>query len=167
MHNRAMLVPIAVITYALSTICVAQGPNRSDSAGIDALVAKANAGNPEAEFKMGVKYELGAQVPKDPSKAAEWYRKAAEKGYLEAQHSLGVLYEFGNGVPLDYATAAQWYSKAADKGFAPAEFSLGLCYVHGKGVPQDYDKALYWYQKAAEQRNSDALSPAKKFVWGK
>jgi len=162
MRKRGMLMPVAVIIYVLSTICVAQGPGNpgaaAPAAGIDsALMAKANAGNPEAEFKVGTKYELGAQVQKDPVKAAEWYGKAAEKGYPQAQHSLGVLYEFGNGVPLDYGTAVQWYRKAADKGFSPAQFSLGLCYVHGKGVPQDFDKALYWYQKAAEQKNSDAL----------
>jgi len=159
------MVPALVITYVLTTICAAQGPSAPRAAGataqvpgIDpALMAKANAGNPEAEFKVGAQYELGARLQKDPTKAADWYRKAAEKGYPQAQHSLGVLYEFGNGVPLDSATAAQWYRKAAEKNFAPAQFSLGLCYVHGKGVPQDFDKALMWYQKAAEQKNSDAL----------
>lgn len=162
MRKRGILLSVLVITCVLSTTCVAQGAGRpaaaASAAGIDStLMAKANAGNVEAEFMVGTKYELGAQVPKDPAKAAEWYRKAADKGYPQAQHSLGVLYEFGNGVPLDYATAIQWYRKAADMGFSPAEFSLGLSYVHGKGVPQDFDKALFWYQKAAEQRNSDAL----------
>lgn len=162
MRKGAINASILAIVFELSTLCLAQGPARAiagaSGAGIDpALLAKANAGNVDAEFKVGVQYELGARVPKDSAKAAEWYRKAAEQGYPQGQHSLGVLYEFGNGVPLDYATAAQWYRKAAEKGFAPAQFSLGLCYVHGKGVPQDFDKALMWYQKAAEQKNADAL----------
>jgi hypothetical protein len=120
-------------------------------------MAKATAGNADAEFRVGTKYELGADVPKDPAQAATWYRKAAEQGYPQAQHSLGVLYESGNGVLADLATAAQWYRKAAEQGFAPAQFSLGLCYVHGKGVAQDFAQALAWYQKAAQQKNSDAL----------
>ena len=171
MAKRRISMPAAAVITAISTICAAQAPARaanpggtapaavvSHTAGIDpALLTRATAGNPEAEFKVGAQYEVGARVEKDPAKAADWYRKAAEKGYPQAQHSLGVLYEFGNGVPTDYSAAADWYRKAAEKGFAPAEFSLGLCYVHGKGVPQDFDKALGWYQKAAEQKNSDAM----------
>lgn len=162
MHTRGIALSVLVLTTLASTTSFAQASAPagavSATAGIDpALMAKANAGNPEAEFMVGTKYELGAQVTKDPAQAAVWYRKAAEKGDVRAEHSLGVLYEFGNGVPADLTTAVQWYRKAAEKGFAPAEFSLGLCYAHGKGVPQDYKQALAWYESAAQQRNSDAL----------
>lgn len=156
-HMKNLGTPIAILVMiALSMISAAQ--SSTAAAGIDpALLARANAGNADAEFRVGVQYELGAKVKKDPAQAAAWYRKAAENGDVRAQHSLGVLYEFGTGVPTDYAQAAQWYQRAAERGFAPAQFSLGLCYVHGKGVPQDFDRALAWYMKAADQRNSDAL----------
>ncbi|HEY1984624.1 MAG TPA: tetratricopeptide repeat protein [Terracidiphilus sp.] len=146
---------LALVTM-MTTICSGQSP--APPSGMDAaLMAKASAGNADAEFRVGTQYELGAHVAKDPAQAMTWYRKAAEQGFAPAQHSLGVLYEFGNGVPADPATAAQWYRKAAEQGFAPAQFSLGLCYVHGKGVPQDFGQALAWYGKAAQQKNSDAL----------
>ena len=160
MSRCAKLMAVPVLMIMITTICSGQGPAQgpAKTAGIDpALMAKANAGNAEAEFLVGTKYELGAQVPKDPGQAAAWYRKAADKGYPQAEHSLGILYEFGTGVPADPATAAQWYRKAAEQGFAPAQFSLGLLYVHGKGVPQDFAQALAWYGKAAQQKNSDAL----------
>lgn len=134
------------------------GQNEAKRSGIEpSLLAKANAGNPDAEFRVGVEFELGGHVPKDPAKAAEWYRKAADQGDVKGEHSLGVLYESGTGVPLDYARAAELYRKAAEKGFAPAEFSLGVCYAHGQGVPQSFEHALEWYRKAAEQNNTDAL----------
>lgn len=156
MSSRAKLMAVPALMIVITTICSGQSPAKT--AGIDpALMAKANAGNAEAEFLVGAKYELGAQVPKDPAQAAAWYRKAADKGYPQAEHSLGILYEFGTGVGMDPATAAQLYRKAADQGFAPAQFSLGLLYAHGKGVPQDITQALAWYQKAAQQKNSDAL----------
>lgn len=156
MSSRGKLMTALALMVVISTICYGQGPARNG--GIDpTLMAKATAGNPDAEFRVGVQYEVGANVATDPAQAAAWYRKAADKGFAQAEHSLGVLYEFGNGVPEDYATAAQWYRKAAEQGFAPAQFSLGLCYVHGKGVPQDFGKALEWYEKAAQQKNSDAL----------
>jgi uncharacterized protein len=156
MSSCAKLMTVLALIVVISMICHGQGTDRTS--GIDpTLMAKATAGNPDAEFRVGVQYEVGAHVAKDPAQAAAWYRKAADKGFAQAEHSLGVLYEFGNGVPVDNAEAAQWYRKAAEKGFAPAQFSLGLCYVHGRGVPQDFGKALEWYGKAAEQHNSDAL----------
>jgi TPR repeat protein len=156
MNNRRTSGTFLAIIALLSIIAVTQAS--SQAAGMDAtLLAKANAGNPDAQFRVGVQYELGSRVKKDPAQAATWYRKAAEKGDVRAQHSLGLLYELGNGVPTDFAQATQWYQMAAENGFAPAQFSLGLCYVHGKGVPQDFDRALAWYMKAADQKNSDAL----------
>ena len=162
MHTRGILLSLLALTTLVSNTSSGQASAPADptavAAGIDrALLAKANAGSPDAEFLIGTKYELGAQVKKDPVQAAAWYRKAAEKGDVRAQHSLGVLYEFGNGVPADPGSAVEWYRKAAEKGFAPAEFSLGLCYAHGKGVPKDYKQAIAWYESAAQQRNSDAL----------
>jgi TPR repeat protein len=156
MNSRWKLRTALAFVTMITTICSGQSP--AQPSGIDpVLMAKANAGNPDAQFRVGVQYELGAHVTKDPAQAAVWYRKASDQGYAQAQHSLGVLYESGNGVPLDPATAAQWYRKAAEQGFAPAEFSLGLCYVHGVGVPLDFGQAIAWYEKAAQQNNSDAL----------
>ena len=154
--NSSQLRTALVLVTMITAICSGQSP--AQPSGIDpSLMAKASAGNPDAQFRVGAQYELGAHVTKDPAQAAAWYRKAADQGYPQAQHSLGVLYEFGTGVPADPATAAQWYRKAAEQGFAPAQFSLGLCYVHGKGVPQDFGQALAWYGKAAQQKNSDAM----------
>ena len=156
MKNRWKFRNALVLAIITTTICIGQSP--ATPSGIDAaLQAKASAGDPDAQFRVGVQYELGARVTKDPAQAAVWYRKAADHGFAQAQHSLGVLYELGNGIPADPATAALWYRKAAGQGFAPAQFSLGLCYAHGKGVPQDYGQAIAWYEKAAKQNNSDAM----------
>ncbi|MDR0454303.1 MAG: SEL1-like repeat protein [Deferribacteraceae bacterium] len=37
-------------------------------------------------------HRLGLGVPKDYAKAAEWYIKAANKGYVNAQNNLKALY---------------------------------------------------------------------------
>ena len=156
MNSRWKLRTALALVTMIATVC--SGQSLAQPSGIDsALMAKASAGNPDAQFRVGAQYELGAHVTKDPAQAAAWYRKAADQGFAQAQHSLGGLYELGNGVPADPTTAAQWYRKAAEQGFAPAQFSLGLCYVHGTGVPQDFGQALAWYGKAAKQNNSDAM----------
>ena len=70
--------------------------------GIDpALLAKAQAGDAAAEFQVGLNYEDGEGVPADFTKAAIWYRKAAEQEDARAQYYLGCLYLFRT-TPLDY-----------------------------------------------------------------
>jgi TPR repeat protein len=156
MNSRWKLKTALALVTMITTICSGQSPTQPN--GIDpALMAKASAGKPDAQFRVGAQYELGAHVTKDPAQAAAWYRKAADQGFAQAQHSLGVLYELGNGVAAEPTTAVLWYRKAAEQGFAPAQFSLGLCYVHGTGVPQDFGQAIAWYEKAAKHNNSDAM----------
>lgn len=110
----------------------------------------ANQEDGKAEYNLGEKYYYGKGVPKDYTKAAEWYRKAAEQGNAPAQNNLGDMYFYGKNIPQDYAKAVHWYTQAAKRGYIPAQNYLGLMYYYGKGVPQDYKKAIYWYTQAAE-----------------
>jgi hypothetical protein len=82
--------------------------------GIDpALLARAQAGDPDAEFDIAYDYETGEGVPQDLTKAAFWFRRAAEQGDAGAQYSLALLYNTGNGVPQDYAEGYFWAELAA------------------------------------------------------
>ena len=74
---------------------------------------------------LGVIYEQGKGVAKDPAAAAIWYRKAAESGDKVAQHNLGVLYRDGLGVERNEAEALTWFQKSADQGYAKAQLNLG------------------------------------------
>ena len=50
------------------------------------------------------------------SKAAKWYRKAADQGYATAQLNLGYMYGKGLGVLKDNILAHMWFNIAAIKG---------------------------------------------------
>ncbi len=63
---------------------------------------------------------MGEGVPKDLSKAAELYQKAADRGNAKGQDALGWLYENGEGVPKDLEKAKELYQKAADQGLEQA-----------------------------------------------
>ena len=52
--------------------------NESDE--LAALRSKANAGDAEAQFNLGVMYRVGRGVPQDYAQAVSWCRKAAEQG---------------------------------------------------------------------------------------
>jgi TPR repeat protein len=108
-------------------------------------------------FSLGLRYSQGRGVTKDPSKAAEWYRRAATKGQAPAMNNLGVQYATGRGVTKDLSKATEWYRKAATKGHAAAMNNLGNLYRRGVGVPKDISEALKWYRRAAAKDYPNAL----------
>ncbi len=69
----------------------------------------------------------------EPEAAADWYRRAVEKGRPEAMEALGDMYFAGVGVPLDPSQTAHWYQMASDKGYVKAKVKLAECYEMGKG----------------------------------
>ena len=109
----------------------------------------AAAGAVRAQFMMGTIHEQGLGVPKSLSRAAEWYRMAAEGGNASAQYNLGVLYQFGKGVPKDAKSAARWHRKAANQGHGRAQNNLSTFYYTGVGVARDLAEAWKWLTLSA------------------
>ena len=87
---------------------------------------KAEVGDAEAQFNLGVTYAIGEGVPKDSAEAAKWYRLAAHQGNALAQFSLGIMYENGEGVPNDIVQAHVWWNIAGAAGHEDAKKSLAL-----------------------------------------
>ncbi len=115
------------------------------------MMPLALAGDPAAQFNLGVMYAQGRGVPRDDAEAVRWYRLAADQGFAEAQYILGAMYVAGRGVPQDDAGAVRWYRSAADQGVAEAQGALGAMYAFGQGVPRDDAEAVRWYRLAADQ----------------
>jgi uncharacterized protein len=80
--------------------------------------------DPRSFYQIGYMYDHGEGVPQDGKEAADWYRKAAEKGNAQAQYRMGVIYANGYGVEQDANEAVKWYRKAANQGFEPAKEAL-------------------------------------------
>lgn len=67
---------------------------------------RANRGDIEAQYDLGMKYALGYnqalfQVPQDYSQAAYWLEMAANNNHSKAQFKLSELYFYGLGVNQD------------------------------------------------------------------
>lgn len=103
-----------------------------------------------ADNQTGVKYEDVGNY----EKAAEFFRKAAERGNGHAAENLGQLYWEGRGVPQDDDFAARWYKKAAKHGIPSALKRLGEMYDSGRGVPLDRKKAAEYNRRAARKRDA-------------
>ncbi len=154
---------------ALALVCATAVPAAADLEGglaayqrgdyataLDLLAPLAQAGNADAQLRLGRMFYTGTGVAQDFVTAASWLHKAAEAGLGEAQHGLGRLYYNGEGVPQDFAEAARWYRSAAALGVAEAMDNLASLYLRGEGVPQDFAEAARWYLAGAERGRAEA-----------
>ena len=116
----------------------------------------AGQGEPQAQFYLGLSYQKGWGVIADPSKSAQWYRRAADQGLTKAQHNLALLYLRGEGVAADAKQARAWFERAAQQGDMRAAHELGLMYFRGTGVVRDFVQAHSWWQKAADAGEASA-----------
>jgi hypothetical protein len=123
---------------------------------VEELTAKAEAGDADSEYRLGLCYYNGEGVDKDFSEAVKWYRKAAEQNYAKAQNDLGYCYGKGQGVTKDEVEAVKWYRKAAKQNLAAAQCNLAVCYYNGRGMPKDHVTARQWFREAAEQNYANA-----------
>jgi TPR repeat protein/pSer/pThr/pTyr-binding forkhead associated (FHA) protein len=112
--------------------------------------------SPEAENRLGVRYEKGDGVDKDEKEAVKWYRKAADQGFALAQYNLAGCYFGGTGVDKDESESVKWLKKAADQGFALAQYNLAGYYFGGTGVDKDESESVKWLKKAADQGLAEA-----------
>jgi len=58
-------------------------------------------------------YFNGRGVLRDYKEAVQWFRLAAENGYVPAQSRLGDMYQNELGVPKNYVLAQMWKNIAA------------------------------------------------------
>jgi uncharacterized protein len=146
-------------------------------AGWTELRAKADQGDAEAQFDLGLHYGTGEGERLDFIRAAQWYRKAADQGHLLAQYNLGVMLARGQGMPRDDAGAAEWTRKAAEGGDAGGQYALGVrCHRASvdpllSGAGEFRIEAYKWFHLAAAQGYGDstlacdrvnyAMSPAE------
>ena len=67
-------------------------------------------GDAVAACNIGVVYQRGEGVGRDPGVAMRWYRVAAERDDAEAQYRLGLMYLRGDGVVANAEEAHRWFT---------------------------------------------------------
>ncbi|WP_299182575.1 tetratricopeptide repeat protein [uncultured Neptuniibacter sp.] len=127
----------------------------------------AEAGDANAQNRLGEMAEFGYGMKRNPDLAIQWYLKSADQGFIAAQHNIGRCYNFGTGVTQDFAEAERWYRKAAEQGHTDAMFFLGTLYSNSHGSQADQDTnilAYAWMHNAAELGNRTAVEIEKRLV---
>jgi len=147
---------LAVGVILFSSLCSNAFADPTSVQNIDALRAKADAGDLQAQLTLGSAYNIGKGVPLDYSESIKWFRKAAEKDNPTAQLNLGRAYEDGKGMLQDDAQAVSWFRKAAEQGDPDGLYSLGRMYVSGEGVRHNDVLAYMLFNIATASGHSDA-----------
>ena len=153
----------------------------------------AKMGNAHAQYLMGLLYSESSSVSQNPTKAVEWFNKAAEQSHKSALLKLAFIYTDGKNMPLDYEKAtmmfrkiaghesyepmptdlqkaAFWYRKAfqlselARNGDADAQYELALMQIDGiQGIPPEKESAMTLFNMAAKQGHSGAEQVLQKY----
>jgi len=116
---------------------------------------RAAQGDSRAQYELGYMYYRGLRVSKDQAQAYQWFRKAADQGFVWAFNNVGGAYYFGHGVEKNGAEAVRWYRKAAEHGDAHTQSFLGKIYSDGFVVPKDLYQAYFWLTLAASRGQSN------------
>lgn len=156
--NKIRLAAVAVMMAAPAVLLAAEY-------GLDECRAKAAAGDAEAQWQLGLRYEKGDGVRKDGMRALAQYRKAADQKHRKACAKLSDLYERGRLVKRDPVLAAKYkaWAEGGNGELAVAqvkelakekddEIETALDYILGRnGKPKDPKAGLrLLYQQAKD-----------------
>jgi TPR repeat protein len=83
-------------------------------------LAKAQAGDVDAQYNIGIMYYHGEGVARDHDQALKWFHLAAEQNDAEAQFNLGFMYGKGEGTPKNHRASMEWFQKADSQGHSGA-----------------------------------------------
>ena len=93
------------------------GVTRDLETALTLIEQAARSGNRIAMHDLANFYANGVGgVEQDLSLAAQWFKKAAERGVVDSQYNVGYLYEFGFGVKQNPVEAYVWYNIASAQG---------------------------------------------------
>lgn len=83
--------------------------------GVEELKGAARSNFLIAQYYVGICYEYGIGVEKNPQEAFAMYRKASERGLADAMYRLAMCYSEGLGVARDVNRSEEWMSRYQQK----------------------------------------------------
>lgn len=110
-----------------------------------ALLKKAAAGDPQAQFELGQAYVNGRGNKQDCGQGLAWLGKAAEQGLLPAITALAEVYYTNPCGQCNYEQARHWFEIAAGRDDRQAIGRLGYLLADRVG----YQSAMEWFLKGA------------------
>lgn len=133
---------------AAPEIVKAAGPTNSLSTAEREWLDRAEQGDAEAQFRLGLLYLSGFETPTDPEMATARFRAAASSFLTNNSHHAS-----GSAPAPDAAKALTWLLRSAEQGHQWAQPLLGDLYRTGRGTATNITEAIKWYKTSAENGN--------------
>ncbi len=121
----------------------------TQSAAEKEWLAQGEAGDAEAQFRLGLLYLNGVDSSTDPAQATERFRAAAN-AYLTTNSTGNATFARANP---DAAKAVMWLTRAAEQGHKYAQPLLADQFRAGRGTPKNVTQAIKWYKLSAQEGN--------------
>lgn len=122
-------------------------------ADLQTLLARADAGDPDAQYAVANAYHLGlGGIEQNLPTAMRWYLKAATQGHIDAQVNLGVIFieDLARaGGSRNPEQARRWFRRAADQGDPQAMFFIARMLLDS-GEGADLQHAVAWFERAGD-----------------
>lgn len=116
--------------------------------------AAASTGSTLGMYQLGLSYDFGQGVAKDPAMAMMYMRKVAAAGFPAAVHNIGVYHLKGDGVPRSADEAIAYFERAASMGYPRSFIAIGEIWEKGeKGsrTMEDLQRARDYYARARDR----------------
>ncbi len=116
------------------------------AAALEIARPRAELGEPWAQLRMAIYYDVGNGVDKDPAEAAKWYKKAA------VQMAEG---SWAEGKILGETGKSGYFGQRNDA--LIAQYRLARLYLLGKGVEKDLVKAYLLANNVSKKSNGESV----------
>ncbi|MCB1203856.1 MAG: sel1 repeat family protein [Verrucomicrobiae bacterium] len=134
------------------------------AAALELYRLAARNGVPLALYNVGVFYEEGRAVDRDPQKAFAHFLQAAGGGFAPAMQKAGVYYLNGVGTLRDPIAAGGWFSRASAAGLPEGLLSLGVMAESGLiGVSPDSTPAKAAAEAYQQVVNAPQVADSTRF----
>jgi TPR repeat protein len=121
-------------------------PSAAPVDDLPALLRRAQGGDADAQYQVGVTYQFSLGVPRDDVAARGWFAKAAAQDHARALGSLGYMLMVGAGGPSDAAGAERALRRAGELGEATAWANLAELTLQTR--PADAKEAVAMLERA-------------------
>lgn len=127
---------LAMVALSVSSLAVAADNLREE-------IAKAEAGNFDAMFRVGLAY-LSDAADDNNVDGIKWLEMSSAGGNVAAYYNLGAMYQDGGPVKQDKSKAIMYLTLAAELGEVRAMNRLAGIYYIGELVPANDVLAVKW-----------------------
>ncbi|QDO99154.1 sel1 repeat family protein [Ferrovibrio terrae] len=171
--RRARLLALSVSVLALllaaeatarpsDRFSVPQSPSAAPVDDLPALLRRAEAGDADAQYQVGIAYQFSLGTPRNDAAARSWFAKAAAQNHIRALASLGYMLSVGAGGPVDVAGAEKALRRAGEAGEASAWANMAELVLHQR--PAETAEAMALLERAVAAGATNARYRLGRFL---